>query len=245
MTNISQAGSSLSKYPYQPNIKGCINNYFKSIDFQQAEDFSEKFLVIPSAALSGILGAYSFIKANFLDGQSDFIDKTALFFSKLALFATASFGGIQTMLKKDLIGSCGYLADILVSALANKDQFYLWKGVGSTLDNSPAILEDVKHHPKIIEKFKDNHFLPFSGYLDGIKKSFTSYKIIVLDIVKELLDKKNGNVFSKLNKIFIKNTKEDKHRTAERNLLISSVGTLIGAFTGILTPFQKLAGHFL
>lgn len=239
MTSISQTGSSLSQYPYQPNIKGDTNNYFQSTNFKQVEDFSEKFLVIPSATLSGILGAYSFIKANFLDGQNDLIDKAALFFSKLALFATGSFGGIQTMLKKDSVGSGGYLADIIVSILANDDQFYLWKGL-SALNNSPAILEDVKHHPKIIEKFKDKNFLPFSGFLDGIKKSFVSYKIIASDIIKELLDKKNGNIFSKLHKIFIRNTKEGKHRTAERNLLISTIGILIGASTGILTPFKKL-----
>lgn len=210
--------------------------------FQKTLGYTGKYLVAPTAILSASSGIVSFVTSNFLKSKNKFLDTLSLFFSKAALFSTAIFGGLQTARNNDLFGTVGYVSDFMVSIFAGGEKFYLWKGYGSAFDHSPAILMDVAHNPKIKEKYdnKGKQFLPLNSLWESIFKSMDATGIIIGDVMRDLTDSKGGNILKRLKKTFFGSTQEDKNRTAERNLLFSSIGTLCGAIMGTILPFERV-----
>jgi len=101
---------------------------------------------------------------------------------------------------------------------------------------------DVVHNSKVKEKYDNakNPFFPLNSFADSAVKSWDVGKIIVGDVFESLLDKKNGSILKRIHKTFIGETQEEKNRTAERNLLLSSIGTLSGTIIGTLLPFERM-----
>ena len=217
-------------------------NVITSKQFEKTLSYTSKFLVGPTAILSGVFGVLSFIKASILNNQSEFIDKLAMLSSKAALFSAAIFGGLQTAKKKDLFGTLGYVSDFMVSLFAKGEKFYLWKGWGSALDHSPAFLQDVANNPNIMQEYdaSGKTFAPFSGFGDSAVKVLHSSGVVLKDVTRDLFDSQKGNLFERTYRAFIGRTRQEKNRTAERNLLLSSLGIISGSFLGTVLPFEKI-----
>ncbi|MBI1859235.1 MAG: hypothetical protein HYR97_09015 [Candidatus Melainabacteria bacterium] len=235
--------SSAGQFVQTDNLLGKnFPNIIDSKKFEKTMSYTGKFLVAPTAILSGVFGVLSFVKASILNNQSELIDKLATLSSKAALFSAAVFGGLQTAKKKDFFGTLGYMSDFMVSIFAKGEKFYLWKGWGSALDHSPAFLQDVANNPNIRQEYdaSGKAFAPFNGFWDSALKVLYSSGVVLKDVAKDLFDPKKGDAFQRTYRTFIGKTKQEKNRTAERNLLLSSLGMMSGSFLGTILPFEKI-----
>jgi len=92
--------------------KDNIHGVVYSTNFENTLEGIEKYLVAPTAILSGASSVLSFVQTNILHSQSKATDLISIFLNKAALFSAAIFGGLQTAKNKDSFGTVGYVAEL-------------------------------------------------------------------------------------------------------------------------------------
>lgn len=206
----------------------------------RALDQGFKYLVAPVSAISAISSVWSFISANLLKNENEFLGTVSSWFNKLAYFINGIYGGIGNSFSKNWPGALGYSLVSLASIIGDEDNMYLLKGPGSALDQMPATLADVCTNPEIkkiygLEDGKEKTFNEFEG-LNSIGRTFTAVRVVCQDVIREFNEKKSKGFLKAISEIFI----TDEKRRAERNLVLSSLGLLTGAFIGLGTKFKRL-----
>lgn len=199
------------------------------------------FFLTPTCFLSAGAGALSFFLSNAFKAQNDFVDKIAAYSSKAAVFGVGIFNLLHRFWKKDSFGTLAFATDLATSTFADGEDLYQWKGFGSGLDHSPLILGEAHSNQKVKDKYKSkdsgeltkDQFLSYSGFLDSAKKMCYSVYVIFGDIINEF--KTNGFANGFMNCFVNKNK-----RKAEKNLLISGLGIITGAFLGTILGFKKI-----
>lgn len=182
-------------------------------------------------------GTLSFVLASILKSQNEIVDKIAIWSSKAALMINAFGGFLERIGSKETGGSFAFGLDFLISMLAKDEELYQWRGFASGLDQLPALLESVADNPKITEK----DFESYKSFPDSARKIGTALKVTVQDIVNELKPNKSHseNIFKNLKHMLLGKQGEKLH-TAEKNLLLSGIGMIGGAFIGTVLGFKKL-----
>ena len=143
---------------------------------------------------------------------------------------------------KDTFGTAAFVMDFLAPLIATGEDLYQWKGWGSGTDHSIPISSEIKTNAKIQKQYNSaiisaNGSVKFKGFLDSAKTLLSGVKAISGDITDEFKKNSFGKAFMNC---FI-NANKNGNRTAEKNLLISGLGTLGGAFIGTILKF-KLVG---
>lgn len=207
------------------------NTESRNIDAWLANSF--KFFLAPLSIASCVTSLATYAKgenAGFLETASKWINKAAYFFNGI-------YGAVSSSSKNNLVGAAGYGIVALAPILGNEDTMYLFKGPGSALDQAPAMLDDLRHNPKIKQMYnipdgQEEQFNTYSDMLDNLTKTAAGTKVTFTDIYNEFMEKKSKGVLNAAWDIFVKD-----ERKAEKNLLVSTVGILAGCAIGI--PFEK------
>lgn len=197
-------------------------------------------LVAPVSIVSTLSSVYSFISTNFFNSENWFVDKLATLSNRASYFINGIYSGANNICTNNLPGALGYLIVSLASVIGNEENMYLLKGPGSALDQLPAMLEDAADNPGVAKHFnldakKDNGFTTYSDLWDSVWKTIVSTGIICGDTVRELKEKLPKGIVDG-----ILNTFARGGRISEKNLVLSSIGLLTGAFLGIGTKFKRL-----
>ena len=199
-----------------------------------------------TSGISCAFGALSFVLASILKSQNEIVDKIALYSSKTALIINAFGGFLKQSGKKETSGSVAFGLDFFISIFANEEELYQWRGFASGLDQAPSLLENVADNPKIKEEYKLNDgneevfYEHHESFADSAKKIGSALKVTVQDIFEEFKNNKSDgkNAFKNLNNMLV-DRKHGKH-SAEKNLLLSGLGMISGAFLGTVLGFKKL-----
>ena len=197
---------------------------------------SFKTVVAPLSFLSGLTSIASFVYTNFLKNEIEWLDKTAEIINRLTYFVGGIHGAVGAGTDKDLPGGLGYSAVALSSVIGTKENMYFIKGIGTSMDQLPAMMKDMGHNPGILEKYPEyknredaaGEFYNYSNFWDSTKKTFVASGVVLKDILKELKEKSFKNVFI------------TSIRAAEKNLLLSSIGVLVGVSIGMFGTLRKI-----
>ncbi len=199
-------------------------------------DKIQKFLVTPISYFTGVMGLLSFTLPNFFNSENDFVDKISNYSSKAAIYVTSTFSVLNRAWSKDMIGTLAFGTDFITAAIANNNDLYQWKGFGSGLDHGPLILGDVGTNPGIGYNLTPGDekadFQDYRSFWDSTKKIGSGIKIIMKDTVNEF---KNNNFIQAFKNCFLTGD-----RNAEKNLFISGVGIIAGAFLGTILGVKKI-----
>jgi len=207
----------------------------------KALKFTENYLVTPTCMTSLGFGILSFALHSFFKRENKFVCDLAGFASKAAVFSTSVFGSLRNGCNKDLVGTIAFAIDFFTSIFGSAENLYLLKGFGSGLDHTPLILTEVANNPRIIDEYgleegKEEAFNQYTGFLDSFKKTISAVKIIFRDIADGF--KKHGFAEGLSNNFLT------GERTAEKNLLISGIGIIVGAASSFI-PGMHTAGASL
>lgn len=199
-------------------------------------NFIRKWLAPITSWGSLITGLGSFGLANFRE-ENELMDQLATIFSKASLFTTGAFGVLENgVKKKNFLGALGYSCDVVTSILVPTEKMYYFRLFGTSLDQLPAMLEDVgaKYATIVKNKFGENsNFVKFSGFKDSLEKTMFGSKLVIQQTFKELKDKyKSKGFMAAFGEFF--NTKR-----ADANILASSIGVLTSGFIGSVLGFEK------
>ncbi len=183
-----------------------------------------------------ITGIGSFGLANFRE-QNDFVDKLATGFSKGSLFITGLYGVLENAFnKKNFFGALGYACDITTSVFVPPEKMYYFRLFGTSLDQIPAMLEDVgaKYATLVKNKFGNNsNFVEFLNFKDNIEKTIFGSKLVIQETFKDLKEKyKSKGFLAAIGEFFNK-------KRADVNIFTSSVGVLASGFIGSILGFEK------
>lgn len=205
---------------------------------EEALNLTQKYLVTPAAFFSLGTGILSFISANLLKAQNEFLEKAATIFSKGAIISNAIYGGLENASNNDLFGILGYVMDFITSIKGKAENLYLLRGLGSALDQVPALLRDVAKNPGIQAKYNpannpEYDFNDYDSLTDSGCKTLQAARVIFSDLINDFKSGKS------LKNIFV-----NGERTAEKNLLLSSLGIFSGALVGIIFSFNKYVHLF-
>ncbi|MBI3591815.1 MAG: hypothetical protein HY094_10610 [Candidatus Melainabacteria bacterium] len=195
----------------------------------------EKFFVTPVSYATAGLGVLSFLKTNLFKNDNEFLDKVATYASKAAVYAVSIFSSLNRAWDKDSFGTLAFTTDFVTTAIASEEDLYQWKGFGSGLDHSPLILGEVFSNEKIKNKFGEQskeQFMTHKGFRDSAWKMLYASNVIIGDVINEF--KTNG-----LGKAFM-NCFINGERNAEKNLLLSGIGIIGGAFMSTIMGFKKI-----
>ncbi len=206
--------------------------------FEKGLSRSYKFLIGPLCGLSLLSSIGSFVSANFLDGENEFLDKVSELSNKGAYFFNGVYSSIDNALSKNIVGTLGYSLVSVASVLGDNENMYQLKGPGSALDQLPALNDNTANNKKIMEKYGDPKlFKVYESYKDSVIKTYDSFKAVCSDISDEYKSKisKGENILKATSEIFI-TTK----RYAERHLVISTLGMFTGFFARSVFGFKKL-----
>ena len=192
-----------------------------------------KYLVTPFAFGTTALGLLSFALSNIFKNQNEFVDKIANYVSKGAVYATSLFMSINRAWSKDTFGTLAFSSDFVTAALASEDDLYQWKGFGSGLDHSPLILGELAHNSNFLKQYgyKNGEFSNYKGFPDSAKKMLQGFQFVFSDIFREFKENSLGKAFM--------NCFVSGKTNAEKNLLVSEVGIIVGAFMGTILGFKK------
>ena len=214
---------------------------FSKEKLQESLDTAFKTVVMPVSAVSTISSLSSFIMTTVFKIENEFVDKLASITNRLAYFVNGIYGGTDNAVSKNTPGTVGYSLVALASVMGDKDTVYQLKGPGSSIDQLPGMLEDVAYNPKIkeiykLEDGKEKTFNKYKGFWDSLEKTFTSFRVVCVDIAKDFFNEtKSGGIINAFKKVFISG-----ERTAEKNLVVSSLGLMLGSLLYIGTGFKKL-----
>lgn len=213
-----------------------------SENLDKTMQLAKTWVVGTTGIISTISGTLSFLFHNFLNKPTELIDQIATYASKASVFAIAIFGGITTGRKNNAFGTAAFTMDFLAPLIGTGEDLYQWKGWGSGTDHSIPILSEIKTNPKLKDQYEaaiitEGKVTKFKNYWVSAKLAVSSIGVIFGDIVNEF--KKNGFIKGFMN-CFIKANKNG-NRTAEKNLLVSGLGILVGTFMGTILKF-KLVG---
>lgn len=194
------------------------------------------YVLIPVSLVSAVSSLSNFYLVNVKKGENSFLDKVASISNRLAYFLNGIFGATSNALDKNLPGAVGYGTVALASIIGTEENLYQLKGFGSALDQLPSMIQDAAHNPRIkelynIEEGEEKKFNKYSSLWNSVEKTFVACKVVCGDVVRELFTEKKSpmEVFGFKNK-----------RSAERNLVLSSIGIFTGSFLGMVAGFPKL-----
>ena len=200
---------------------------------------SYKFLIAPLCGLSFLSSIASFVSANFLDGENEFLDKASKLTNKGAYFFNGAYSSLDNVLSNNIVGTIGYSLVSVASILGDHENMYQLKGPGSALDQLPALNDCTANNKKIMEKYPGDpeYFNVYKNFKDSVNKTYDSFKVVCSDVCDEYKSKlsKGENMLKATSEIFI-TTK----RYAERHLVISTLAILTGFFTRSVLGFKKL-----
>lgn len=205
-----------------------------------AQELAFKGLVAPLSAISFLSSIYNFVFSNFLNGESDLIDKISEWSSRLAYFINGIYGGVNNAHHKNLPGGVGYSL-VSLSAFFPKSLMYFVKGWGSLLDQLPSMAEDVAFNPEVkklynLQEGKEKEFNRYKNLWDSTEKTFRSCFIVLKDIVKDLVNGGSSIITGRpIYDTFVKS-----ERRAERNLVASSLEMLVGVVLGTFFGSEKI-----
>ena len=199
------------------------------------------YALIPISLVSAVSSLANCFLVNFKHTENSFLDKTASLSNRLAYFLNGAFGATSNAIDKNIPGAVGYGTVALASVLGTEDNLYQLKGFGSALDQLPSMLQDAAHNPEIkklydIKDGEEKKFNRYSGFWDSIEKTFIACKVICKNIYNEFMEKKSTGIFNALVETFGFSNK----RSAERNLVLSSIGIFTGSFLGMGLGLKKL-----
>jgi hypothetical protein len=204
-------------------------------------DKISKWVVAPINSLTTVSGVFSFLLPNVFDKKSELVDKISDWSSFGAIWSTSGFSLLNRFWQRDAIGVSAFTTDLVTSFLGDGEMRYQWKGWGSGQDHGPLILGELSTNKKIIaaysldennEKEAKKQFQNYSGFEDSAKKMLYGTQVIAEDIYEDI--KNNGFLKG------LKNSFLTGERSAERNLLVSGAGILVGAFIGTILGIVKL-----
>ena len=230
--NTSRISKQSQKYQRQHELTAKQKNILDKI---------QKFLVTPINYFTGVMGLLSTVLPNFFNSENDLVDKIANYASKAGIYATSLFSALNRAWSKDMIGTLAFTTDFITATLANDDDLYQWKGFGSGLDHGPLILGEVATNPEIVEEYeltqedaesKKAKFQDYKSFWDSTKKIGSGIRVIVKDTFNEF---KNNNPVQAFKNCFLTGK-----RNAEKNLLVSGVGIIAGAFLSTILGLKKL-----
>lgn len=206
---------------------------FSNGNIDKALRSSFNYLVAPVSIISALSSVYNFISTNFFKNENWFVDRLASLSNRAAYFINGIYSGINNICTNNSPGALGYTLVSLASVIGNEENMYLLKGPGSALDQLPAMLEDAATNPRIAKRFglkpkKDNGFTIYGDLWDSIWKTIVSTKIVCGDTFRELKEKLPKGFINGILDVFARG-----ERKAEKNLVLSSLGLLTGAFLGI------------
>lgn len=200
------------------------------------------YVLRPLSLLSCLSSVSVFIMSRFFKRESKLLDKVAEWSNRGAYLLNGLHQGVDNADIKNLPGAIGYSLVSLSSILGSNETMYFLKGWGSLLDQLPGMLKSVGHNLGVQEYFKGKgkkvtgeNFYECKSFWESIEKTFVSGFIVCKDIVRELIQKRQLNIFKPLYEVFVKSP-----RRAERNLITSSLGILAGVTLGTFFGFKKL-----
>ena len=234
---------SVTEQPNSPESKG--NNQKVKLELGVREK-SEKilgngfnFLVLPICAVSFFSSIGSFVSANFLNGENEFLDRVTELSNKGAYFLNGIYGALNNALSNNIIGALGYSFVSFSSIVGDNENMYQWKAPGSALDQLPGLNDCTANNKKIMRKYpgQEESFNLYKNHWQSVCKTWDSIKAVSSDICDEykLKLKEGKNIFKTTSEVFITND-----RKAEKHLVVSTLGILVGFFTGIGFGFKKL-----
>ena len=200
-------------------------------------DTSFNFFILPLCGVSFLSSLGSFVSANFLDGENEFIDKVAEFTNKGAYFFNGAYGALRNALGNNIIGALGYSFVSFSSIVGDNENMYQWKGPGSALDQLPGLNNIIGGNEKIKKKYSGERFNEYKTFSESVCKTWDSIKVVSSDIYDEYKSnlKEGKNILKATNEIFVISDKK-----TEKHLVISTLGILAGFVTGIGLGFKNL-----
>ncbi len=222
--------------------KGLLGNWNQLNSLERKDKVLElifKFLVSPLSIASAVSSSWSFLLSHIFKGENETLDKIAEYSNRAAYFVNGLYGSLDNACSKNLVGTIGYGVVSLASIVGNKENLYYLKGPGSALDQLPAMAEELGYNEEIkkiydIKEGEEKEFNKYKGYWDSVEKTLTGTRVVCKDIYREFMEKKSKGIFKALWEIFV----TDK-RKAEKNLVVSSIGMLIGSGMGIVPALRK------
>lgn len=203
---------------------------------------SLNYVLRPISALSCATSVLDFVLSKFFGRESNSLDKLAEWSNRAAYLFNGLHQGVDNAFLKNLPGALGYSLVSLSSIIGSKETMYFFKGWGSLLDQLPAMLKSVGYNLGVQKYFEGRgkkitgeSFYECNSFWDSVEKTFASSFIVCKDIVRELTQKWQWNIFKPVHEVFLKNP-----RRAERNLITSSLGMLAGVTLGTFLGFNKL-----
>ena len=201
--------------------------------------YAQNYAVAPICAFSAITGALSYFLPNHFNTENETVGKAAFYSGKAAILLNAGFGGYENFCTKNTIGFLGYISDFVTSFIANEENMYTLRGIGSALDQLPGFLEVLadQKHPEIMKRYNPRNnpnykFAKYKSFGDSFEKTVTSAKIVFSDLAKDF-----HKAYSKKGILPALLTPFQK---AEKNLLISSIGILLGVGTYLIPGGEKI-----
>ena len=199
-----------------------------------------KFALAPISLISCLSSVANWCLINVSKSENSLLDFVASTTNRMAYFLNGIFGTVSNALDKNLTGAVGYCTVALASIFGDHENLYQLKGFGSALDQLPSMLQDVAHNPEIkkiynIKDGEEQKFNKYSGFWDSVVKTGVACKVVCQDIYKEFMQKKSKGILPAIQEIFMKG-----NRSAEKNLVLSSMGIFLGSTLGIGFGLKKL-----
>ena len=202
---------------------------------EDVSKIAQNYVAGPVSAVSAITGAVSFYSANYGSGQNETVDKTAFLTARGAILLNAIFGAYDNFCSRNTPGTVGYISDFIVTLIANEENMYTLRGIGSALDQIPGFLEVLDdNHPETKKKYKN--FSKYKSFGDCTEKTVYGIKTVSSDIVKDFKTSWKKDGFFKAIVAPFNNT--------QKNLLISSAGILTGVGLSFVPKLHKFGAEF-